>query len=153
MSLIRPQADIPVVSVSINGRLDARAHFELGRALQPLRDDDTLIICSGQATHNLNAGFSSSEAPGWATEFVKWLDATVATSSSLSYSERRDVVERWQHIPSAKRAHPTPDRFTPFVAAIGAGMETARPAATKLSGGWAIGHMSFASYAWGVVDS
>ncbi|KAG7396164.1 hypothetical protein PHYBOEH_002661 [Phytophthora boehmeriae] len=53
MTLIRRQADIPVVTLSINWKLNARAHFELGRALAPLRDQDTLIICSGQATHGL----------------------------------------------------------------------------------------------------
>lgn len=49
MTLIRRQAGIPVVTLLINWRLNSRAHFELGRALAPLRDQDTLIVCSGQA--------------------------------------------------------------------------------------------------------
>ncbi|GAB9468280.1 Udp-n-acetylglucosamine--peptide n-acetylglucosaminyltransferase sec [Globisporangium polare] len=151
MSLIRPEADIPVVTVSINDRLSASDHFALGKALAPLRDEDTLIICSGQATHNLRAGFNPGEPVArWAQEFESWLDATFATESTMSYEERKAAVEKWPSAPSAKKAHPTPDHFTPFVVAMGAGMEPEQPAATKLFGGWGVGQLSFASYAWGV---
>ncbi|GMF09202.1 unnamed protein product [Phytophthora lilii] len=72
LTLIRRQADIPVVTLSINWKLNARAHFDLGRALAPLRDQDTLIICSGQATHGL-AG-QNGEIPQSGLDFQEWLD-------------------------------------------------------------------------------
>uniref|UniRef100_K3WK35 Extradiol ring-cleavage dioxygenase class III enzyme subunit B domain-containing protein n=1 Tax=Globisporangium ultimum (strain ATCC 200006 / CBS 805.95 / DAOM BR144) TaxID=431595 RepID=K3WK35_GLOUD len=151
MFLIRPEADIPIVSVSINDRMSTKDHFELGKALAPLRDEDTLIICSGQATHNLRAGFDpSAPIADWASNFQEWLDSTFAGSSNFSYKDRQTAIESWEKVPSARKAHPTPDHFTPFVVAMGAGMEPERPAATKLFGGWGVGQLSFATYAWGL---
>ncbi|RLN14877.1 hypothetical protein BBJ28_00011261 [Nothophytophthora sp. Chile5] len=80
MTLIRRQADIPVVTLSINWKLNPRAHFELGRALAPLRDQDTLIICSGQATHGQRG--EGGEVPQSALDFQDWLDETVMTGES-----------------------------------------------------------------------
>jgi 4,5-DOPA dioxygenase extradiol len=153
MFLMRPQADIPIVTMSINDRmLDAKDHFELGMALAPLRDEDTLIITSGQATHNMYADWFPEDHPiePWALEFQNWLDKTLATASTQTYKERMDSVAAWKTAPHASVCHHTPDHFTTFVIAAGAGMEENRPAATKLNGGWGLGHMSFASYAWGV---
>ncbi|KAG6590680.1 Extradiol ring-cleavage dioxygenase [Phytophthora cinnamomi] len=153
MFLMRPQADIPIVTMSINDRmLDAKDHFELGRALAPLRDEDTLIITSGQATHNMYADWFPEGHPiePWALEFQNWLDKTLSTASTHTYKERMDSAIAWKKAPYASKCHRTPDHFTTFVVAAGAGMEENQPAAKKLNGGWGLGHMSFASYAWGV---
>ncbi|KAH7460436.1 hypothetical protein KRP22_008382 [Phytophthora ramorum] len=151
MLLIRPEADIPIVTMSINSRLSSRAHFDLGKALAPFRDEDTLIFCSGQATHNMRASREPrTPLMDWAAAFQGWLDNTLTSESKLSYSQRGDQVINWSVAPAARLAHPTPDHFVPFVAAAGAGMEENRPEAEKLFGGWGMGHMSFASYAWGV---
>ncbi|RLN90674.1 hypothetical protein BBJ28_00015400 [Nothophytophthora sp. Chile5] len=153
MFLMRPEADIPIVTMSINDRmLDARAHFELGKALAPLRDEDTLIITSGQATHNMYADWFPPNHPiePWALEFQDWLDKTLSSASTQSYEERKEASIAWKKAPHASVAHRTPDHFTTFVVAAGAGMEEGRPAAKKLNGGWGLGHMSFASYAWGI---
>ncbi|TYZ59148.1 hypothetical protein PybrP1_000073 [[Pythium] brassicae (nom. inval.)] len=145
-------ADIPVVSVSINDRLDARAHFELGRALQPLRDDDTLIICSGQATHNLRASREETQhVAEWAQGFQTWLDDVLTADSQLTYAERAAQLALWaKAAPYAHLAHPSPDHFSPFIVAAGAGMDESQPGGEKILDGWAMGHMSFATYAWGV---
>jgi 4,5-DOPA dioxygenase extradiol len=153
MFLMRPEADIPIVTMSINDRLfDAKDHFALGKALAPLRDEDTLIITSGQATHNMYADWFPEGHPiePWALEFQSWLDKTLSTASTQSYKERMDSVVAWKKAPHASKCHRTPDHFTTFVVGAGAGMEENQPAAKKLNGGWGLGHMSFASYAWGV---
>ncbi|GMF47535.1 unnamed protein product [Phytophthora fragariaefolia] len=152
MFLMRPQADIPIVTMSINDRmLTAKDHFELGQALAPLRDEDTLIIASGQATHNMYADWFPEDHPiePWALEFQGWLDKTLSTASTQTYKERRDSTIAWKNAPHASVCHHTPDHFTTFVVAAGAGMEKDRPTAKKLNGGWGLGHMSFANYAWG----
>ncbi|KAE9338841.1 hypothetical protein PF008_g11864 [Phytophthora fragariae] len=153
MFLMRPQADIPIVTMSINDRmLNAKDHFELGKALAPLRDEDTLIITSGQATHNMYADWFPEDHPiePWASEFQSWLDETLSTASTQTYKERMEAIIAWKNAPHASVCHRTPDHFTTFVVGAGAGMEENRPAAKKLNGGWGLGHMSFANYAWGV---
>ncbi|KAH7476721.1 hypothetical protein PRIC1_000729 [Phytophthora ramorum] len=156
MTLIRRQADIPVVTLSINWKLNPRAHFELGRALAPLRDQDTLIICSGQATHGL-AG-EGSEVPQCGIDFQAWLDSVMAKgeddNEELTYAQRREMLVAWESAPGALEAHPRADHFMPFLVAAGAGMEKKTPEATKLYGGWGVvNHLSYASYAWGAPSS
>lgn len=147
MLLIRPQGDIPIVSMSINDRLDAKTHFAVGQAIAPFRDQDTLIICSGQATHG---GFRPlGRVEPWADAFQNWMDDVFTSRSSLSFADRQAQLENWYDAPSARRAHPSPDHFTPFVMAAGAGMTDSTPGGTKLFGGWG-GQLSFASYAYGV---
>ncbi|CEG41159.1 conserved hypothetical protein [Plasmopara halstedii] len=149
MVLIRPEADIPIVTMSINLRLSNKAHFDLGKAIAHFRNDDTLILCSGQATHNLRASCDLKHTPvEWAAQFQGWLDSTF--TSELSYGQRHDQIINWSVAPAAKLAHPTPDHFIPFVVGAGAGMEESKSEAEKLFGGWGMGHMSFATYAWGI---
>ncbi|KAF4137960.1 Catalytic LigB subunit of aromatic ring-opening dioxygenase [Phytophthora infestans] len=153
MFLMRPQADIPIVTMSINDRMfDPNDHFKLGKALAPLRDEDTLIITSGQATHNMYADWFPEGHPiePWALEFQSWLDKTLSSESTQTYKERMESVIAWKKAPYAMKCHRTPDHFTTFVVGAGVGMEEDAPAAKKLNGGWGLGHMSFASYAWGV---
>ncbi|KAF4137959.1 Catalytic LigB subunit of aromatic ring-opening dioxygenase [Phytophthora infestans] len=122
MKLILPQADIPIVTMSINSYLTNQDHFNLGKTVTSFRDEDTLIPCSGQSTHNLR-------------------------DSKLSVEERTKQITNWRNAPVAKYAHPSPDHFMTFVVAAGAGMEDKEPGARALFGGWALDHMSFANYA------
>ncbi|KAL3668111.1 hypothetical protein V7S43_006974 [Phytophthora oleae] len=153
MTLIRRQADIPVVTLSINWKLNARAHFELGRALAPLRDQDTLIICSGQATHGLRG--EGDEIPQSSLDFQAWLDMVLTKDEEgqeegLTYAQRQIKLLAWDSAPGALEAHPRADHFMPFLVAAGAGMEKKAPEATKLYGGWGVdNHLSYATYAWG----
>ncbi|KAE9360477.1 hypothetical protein PR003_g174 [Phytophthora rubi] len=125
MLLIRPEADIPIVSMSINSR---------------------------QATHNMRASRDpNNPVMDWAAAFQGWLDNTLTAESKLSYGQRGDQIINWDAAPAARLAHPTPDHFIPFITAAGAGMEESKPEAEKVFGGWGMGHMSFATYAWGVV--
>lgn len=151
MLLVRPQADIPIVTMSINSRLSNKAHFDLGKAIAHFRNDDTLILCSGQATHNLRASRDpNNPLEEWAAAFQSWLDSSFTSDSKLDYDRRGDQIINWSKAPFAKRAHPTPDHFLPFVVGAGAGMEKNKPEAKKLFGEWGMGHMSFATYAWGI---
>lgn len=150
MLLMRRQGDIPVVTMSINWKLNAKAHFDLGRALAPLRDQDTLIICSGQATHGM-ADPSSDGISSYAEQFQEWLDSTLTSSSSLTAKERQAQLLAWEKdAPFADQAHPRADHFMPFLVAAGAGIESQRSEAIKLFGGWGGNCLSYASYAWGL---
>ncbi|KAG1708351.1 hypothetical protein DVH05_025029 [Phytophthora capsici] len=151
MLLIRPQADIPIVTMSINYYLSNEEHFNLGKVLASFRDEDTLIMCSGQSTHNLRGIHSRSPSLiEGARAFQHWLDNTLAAESKLSVEERTKQITNWRDAPGAKFAHPSPDHFLTFVVAAGAGMEEKEAGAKTFFGGWALGHMSFANYAWGM---
>ncbi|KAK1939324.1 4,5-DOPA dioxygenase extradiol [Phytophthora citrophthora] len=150
MKLIRPQADIPIVTMSINYYLSNQEHINLGKVLASFRDEDTLILCSGQSTHNLRGIHSRSPSMiEGARAFQHWLDNTLAAESKLSIEERTKQITNWRDAPGAKFAHPSPDHFFTFVVAAGAGMDEKEAGAKAFFGGWAIGHMSFANYAWG----
>lgn len=112
-----PQADVPMLQLSIQPDMGAAHHFQLGRALQGLQRAGVLIIGSGHMTHNLRdwiwrAGNSNIEQ--YAQEFRDWVDARVQTGNI-------DELLNWQaRAPHAGRAHPTPDHFLPLFVALGA---------------------------------
>ncbi|KAF1783189.1 Extradiol ring-cleavage dioxygenase, class III enzyme, subunit B [Phytophthora cactorum] len=142
LTLIRRQADIPVVTLSINWKLNARAHFELGRALAPLRDQDTLIICSGQATHGLRG--EGDAIPQSGLDFQAWLDSVLTRGE-----EGQEEVTYAQHKRNCWRAsesgplHAIPDRCRSGHGEKGpAGDEVVRRLGIK-------NHLSYATYAWG----
>lgn len=75
LMLMYPEADIPVCQLSVQAKEDGIYHYNLGRALAPLKNEGVLIIGSGSATHNLRALKKSSDnlvAP-WALQFDTWL--------------------------------------------------------------------------------
>lgn len=74
LMLMYPKADIPVCQLSVQTKMNATYHYNMGRALAPLRNEGILIIGSGSATHNLRAPDSrdGSVVP-WALDFDTWL--------------------------------------------------------------------------------
>ena len=74
LMLMYPEADIPVCQLSVQTNRDGSYHYNMGRALAPLREEGVLIIGSGSATHNLRALNPNSESVvPWAYEFDTWL--------------------------------------------------------------------------------
>ena len=113
-----PGADVPVVQLSIDGRLPPAGHLAIGRTLRPLRDEGVLVLASGNVVHNLGHAFAAwrrgdHATPAWASTF----DEEVATAL-------RDHDEA--HLAGAlegeggRLAHPTPDHYLPLLHAVGA---------------------------------
>ena len=74
LMLMYPEANIPVCQLSIQTREDGAYHYNMGKALAPLRDEGVLVLGSGSATHNLRAmGPDGSPMASWALEFDAWL--------------------------------------------------------------------------------
>lgn len=116
LSLIYPDADIPVVMVSIDPRRDAAWHERVGRALAPLRTRNVLIIGSGSISHNLRAIFSGSDAQGQekVEAFTEWLaDAAAA-------GDRDRLLGAMNSAPDAAWNHPTDEHLLPLFFAFGA---------------------------------
>jgi aromatic ring-opening dioxygenase catalytic subunit (LigB family) len=111
-----PEANTPVVTLSLASSLDPELHLAIGRALAPLRDGGVLIIGSGMSFHNLRAFFQGG-ALERSIEFDRWLTETIASPAA----ERDARLKAWENAPSARFAHPREEHFIPLMVAAGAG--------------------------------
>lgn len=79
LMLMYPEADIPVCQLSIQTHKDAHHHYNMGKALAPLKEEGVLIIGSGSATHNFSDMRETKAVAPWAKDFDTWLkDALLA---------------------------------------------------------------------------
>lgn len=135
-----PQAEVPVLQVSMPRDLDAAGAMRLGRSLAPLADEGVLILGSGSITHNLEEfrqNISASDA-AYATEFVGWVRDAV---------QRRDeaALVNYLHLaPHALRAHPSADHYLPLPFALGA--SSGREPAQVIDGGMSYGTLAMDAY-------
>ena len=115
-----PDADVPVIQVSLRADYDPAAHLELGRALAPLRDEGVLIIGSGSSYHNLDAlrGRTGGDPSQQSRAFDDWLTQTLVDSPP---EERAKRLVQWQSAPDARAVHPHEEHLLPLHVAAGAG--------------------------------
>jgi len=113
--LMFPDADIPVVQLSLRADLDADAHLAIGRALAPLRDEGVLIVGSGMSYHNLREFWSNSTEP--AAQFDAWLTDAVEDGNVES---RNRKLTAWSEAPGAHASHPRSEHLLPLMVAAGA---------------------------------
>lgn len=123
LMLMYPQANVPVVPVSVQPQATPAAHCALGRALAALRDEGVLILASGSATHNLRAiDWSGAQtAPAWVSEFNEWI------AERLAAHAEDDLLHYRERAPHAARNHPTPEHLLPLFVALGAGDKNRAP--------------------------
>jgi 4,5-DOPA dioxygenase extradiol len=132
------KADVPVVQLSLDVRLDAAGHLTAARALAPLRDEGVLILASGNLTHDLRDAFSrmgrgDATTPDWAARF----DA--ATALALEARDEPWLVKALE-TPDGRRAHPTAEHWLPILYAFGA--SDAKDAASFPVEGFDLGSLS-----------
>jgi len=116
--LIYPDADVPMVQLSLNQNLDAAAHLQMGRALLPLRDEGVLIVGSGMSYHNLRDFYSADpRAVVAAEQFDLWLNESVTHPDR---AERESRLRAWMSAAGARSCHPRPEHLIPLMVAAGA---------------------------------
>lgn len=117
--LIYPQADVPITMISLKNTLDAESHLAIGKALEPLRDEDVLIIASGMTYHNMPMFRRADPAHVMqATRFDDWLAEVVAEPDVQTRDER---LASWHENPDALACHvPDHDHLVPLFVAAGA---------------------------------
>eukprot|EP00262_Sarcandra_glabra_P019196 TRINITY_DN7151_c0_g1_i1.p1 TRINITY_DN7151_c0_g1~~TRINITY_DN7151_c0_g1_i1.p1 ORF type:complete len:262 (-),score=19.21 TRINITY_DN7151_c0_g1_i1:42-827(-) len=134
-----PEANIPVCQLSVQTDMDAEHHYNMGKALAPLREEGVLIFGSGSATHNLKElKFGGGSTLPWAIEFDEWL------KESLLNGRYEEVNHYEVKAPHAKRAHPWPEHLYPLHVALGAASD--RSKAELIHHSWSNGSLSYSSY-------
>jgi 4,5-DOPA dioxygenase extradiol len=114
-----PDADVPVVQLSVQPALGTRHHLALGRALAPLAGEGVLIVGSGHLTHNLRELKSVREtgigpAAAYVSEFQSWVRDCIEARDLERLADYRRLS------PHGARAHPTEEHFLPLFVALGA---------------------------------
>jgi 4,5-DOPA dioxygenase extradiol len=143
LMLLYPNADIPVVQLSLQPQLGPAHHLAVGRALESLRHEDVLVIGSGSATHNLQAFFAGGHAAGapavdWVSQFNDWMRERIERGSI------DDLVNYRALAPGAVENHPTDEHLLPLYIALGAGGEDRR----RLHASYRHGVLSMDTYAF-----
>jgi 4,5-DOPA dioxygenase extradiol len=117
-----PEADVPVVQISVQPALGPRHHVNVGNSLRKLSAEDVLIVGSGHLTHNLRDWARGQGAPApYAREFQAWV------FDKLNQHEVEDLVEYRSRSADGVRAHPTDEHFLPLFFALGAAPRQAKP--------------------------
>ncbi|HEX5538729.1 MAG TPA: class III extradiol ring-cleavage dioxygenase [Methylophilaceae bacterium] len=116
LDLMFPQADVPVVLLSLKADYDADAHIRAGQALLPLRDEGVLIVGSGLTYHNMR-GFGRQESLAVSEQFERYLNDAVTDPDP---ARRLEKLRQWQMAPAARLAHPQEDHLIPLLVVAGA---------------------------------
>ena len=117
LKLMFPNADIPVVQLSLRNDLDPLAHIQAGHALQPLRDEGVLIVGSGMSFHNMR-GYGDPRFASISDEFDNWLTAAVESTPQ----QRDYALQHWEEAPAARLCHPprAEEHLIPLLVVTGA---------------------------------
>jgi len=133
-----PEADIPVVQLSINAMRTFEYHFALGARLSALRDTGVLVLSSGNVVHNLGLieWNKPTEGADWAQRFDEAVRQQMADDPSA-------ILKLSQH-PDFAKAVPTPDHYIPLL--YTAGIAAAEGRSQSLIQGYSLGSLSMTSY-------
>ncbi len=134
-----PEADVPVLQLSINAQKSFDDHLTLGAALAPLRERGVLIVGSGNVVHNLRRIDWGN--PDGAFDWTRRFDDAAREIMTTDPSR----LPTLQHHPDFAVAHPTPDHFIPLLYVAGLAAAAGQPA-HALVDGCAMGSLSMASY-------
>ncbi len=112
--LMLPDADVPIVELSLRADLDPAAHLAAGRALAGLRDEGVLLVGTGMSFHNLRAyGPNGTQA---SRVFDDWL----TRAATAEPAQREAALADWSAAPAARAAHPREEHLLPLMIAAGA---------------------------------
>lgn len=117
--LMYPDADVPVVMLSMKSTYDPEEHIRAGQALSALRDEGVLIMGSGMTYHNMR-GWGRAESAAIAEAFQSYLGSAIAQPD---WKVRNDMLIHWENAAGARLAHPREDHLIPLMVIAGAAAE------------------------------
>ncbi|MFF2446462.1 DODA-type extradiol aromatic ring-opening family dioxygenase [Neobacillus sp. NPDC058068] len=145
LRLLYPNADIPVISMSVNSRLTPDEQYKIGKALSALRAQNILVIASGGTVHNLRAvkWNDNGQVDQWALEFEDWL---------AHHLQNWDLPSLFNYVslaPNAEIAVPPygSEHFIPIFYAMGAADDSQK--ATLLHRSFRYGNLSHSVWQFG----
>ena len=121
LKIMYPEANIPCIQLSLVNTLDPSQHLKIGQALQPLNQNNVLIIGSGFSFHNLKAFLATDtpESRKLNNSFEEWLLNTCC-SSEYSEDERTQRLIGWADADGARFCHPREEHLLPLHVCYGA---------------------------------
>ena len=124
LQLMFPDADVPVIPLSIQSHAGPQAAYRLGQALAPLGARGFLVIASGSITHSLRdyqlAMRNGGQTPAYVREFSDWM------ASHLAARDIPALLDYRRQAPGALQAHPSDEHLLPLYVALGAGGDNAQ---------------------------
>jgi 4,5-DOPA dioxygenase extradiol len=108
-----PQADIPVVQVSLDAGAPPEFHYELGQGTGELREEGMLILGSGNMVHNLRA-------MAWQEDGFDWAVESDRAMAELIGAQTTNALVHYEKLPHAKKAIPTEEHYLPLLYVLGA---------------------------------
>lgn len=139
LKLLYPDADIPVIALSVNRNLPNEEQYQIGKALAELREQDILIIGSGGTVHNLRKlNWQSEGNEAWAEQFDDWLQSKLESWDTEALFRYRELA------PFAQEAVPTNEHFIPLLLAMGTGDSNRK--ATLLHRSYQYGNLSLSCW-------
>lgn len=146
LSLMYPEANIPIVQLSLLRSASPEQHFRIGRALDGMRKEGVLILGSGGLVHNLRTLKSEGSPPDhWAQSFDRWLFKQLesrALQELFSYASKAE---------NAKLAHPTNEHLMPLFVSMGAGWSDGYT--QQIHHSFSYGNLSMSSYSFARPDA
>lgn len=117
MKVAFPDADVPIVQLSLKSGLSPAEHLALGQALAPLRQESVLIVGSGMSFHNMRRfRFDDTDVDPDSVHFDQWLSETV----SLPARTREQRLIEWAAAPGGRASHPREEHLLPLYVVAGA---------------------------------
>ena len=139
-----PTANIPVIQMSIDATLSNQDHFSIGQMLQGLRNEEILIISSGNVVHNLRliSWNDSVPPPVWATAYNDFFKSQIANSQF-------DALIDWENSnPYARMASPSPEHYLPVLYTLG--LRANQESAHIITDGIEMSSISMLSFGYGL---
>ena len=139
-----PNANIPVVQMSIDATLTNQDHFLIGQHLQSLRDENVLVLSSGNVVHNLRhiARHDDAPTPLWATVFNDFF------KQHLLDNDLSPLIEWQSSHPDVKMAVPTAEHYLPLIYTLG--LQQKSESATIITNGIEMSSISMLSFGFGL---
>ena len=114
LSNMYPEADVPVVCVSTDTAADAKAQYEFGQLLRPLREEGAMILASGNVVHHLGlVNWRMDNGYPWADAFDEAIKEAIVSGNAA-------VPVEYEKLPEHQQAIPTVEHYYPLLTALGA---------------------------------